>query len=75
METRPPLPRKSTRKNSRRVAIGAGQMGSYAKWGRTDNPILAGFYFFSSVGVCLVFMKTHNFKGFRADFNWTLTEF
>ena len=49
------------------------------KWGRTQmgsdgfNRILAGLYFFSPVRVRLVPLKTHDFKGFRPDFNRILT--
>ena len=48
------------------------------KWGRTQmgsdrfNRILL-FFFFSTVGVGLVPLKTHGFKGFRPDFNRILT--
>ena len=47
-------------------SIGAGQMGSHARWGRAD---LTGFYFFSTVWVHLVPLKTHDFEGVRPDFN------
>ena len=55
--------------------FGSGQMGSYANGvGR----ILTGFYFFSSVGVHLVPLKTHDFKGvltgFSPESNWTLPD-
>ena len=46
--------------------------GVVCKWGRTD---LTGFYFFSSVWVRLIPLKTHDFKGLWPDFNRSLTGF
>ena len=46
--------------------------GVVCKWGRTD---LTGFYFFGPVRARLVPLRTHDFKGFRTDFNripWNL---
>ena len=48
-------------------------MGSYANGVGQFSRILTGFYFFRPVGVRLVPLKTHDFKGFRPDFSRILT--
>ena len=40
------------------------------EWGRMQ---MTGFDLFSPVGVSLVPLKTHDFKGFRPNFNQSLT--
>ena len=62
-----------------RSKVTFGNFSAPAKWGRTQmgsdgfNRILTGLYFFSPVGVRLVLLKTHDFKGFGSDFNRILT--
>ena len=51
------------------------------KWGRTQmgsdgfNRVLTGFYLLDPARVWAVPSERHDFKGFRPDFNRTLTGF
>ena len=64
-----------TRRNLLTTGRWGKQHSAPGKWGRTEmgsdgfNRILTGLYLFSPVGVRLVPLRTHDFKGFWLDFN------
>ena len=65
-ETGPHLGRNHIGETGFRTYLRRWANGVARKWGWTD---LTRFCFFSAVGVRLVPLKTHDFKGFRPDFN------